>query len=285
MSVSEFLFNLESEIGKITDIESVCPGTYYFTARQNGESISHEYYLVMEDSPVFHSIQKYGKQIQKSKLFPMDNPASGWKIVEYEVYKYLQKNHQPLPQGVSLHENAVYAAEYHPEFFGTYPVPLQTSRGYTLQYYSFENGIYWIETSQCEEVLAVCYPIWSAELSSFACGIGEQSDADRLLDIHQTMGYLFFPKDNCSIPVFELLQTRPGWNGKLVDIPALMNVIWKRAPEYALINNVREQAGLNDFISGLFHGFGVEVEPHCSIDHMFSVFPDAGEDFLLFEGF
>ncbi len=138
MSVSEFLFNLESEIGKITDIESVCPGTYYFTARQNGESISHEYYLVMEDSPVFHSIKKYGKQIQKFKL---------------------------------------------------------------------------------------------------------------------------------------------------VDIPALMNVIWKRAPEYALINNVREQAGLNDFISGLFHGFGVEVEPHCSIDHMFSVFPDAGEDFLLFEGF
>lgn len=275
----------ESELGKIENIEPVCPGAYYLSAEQEDEPIAHEYYLVGEDSVIFHSVKAYGQQMQGFKLFPMNDPASGWKIAEYEIYKYLQKNHLPLPQGVSLHENAVYAAEYHPEFFGSYPVPIQTPRGFTLQYHVFENGIYWIETSQCEEVLAVCYPIWTAELSTFAGNLGEQTDYDRLSDIHKTMGYLFFSRENCPIPIFELLRTRPHWNGRLVYIPALMNAIWKYIPEYALAINIQEQSGMNDFAAGLLREFNIKVTPHSSPEHMVSIFPDIGEDFLLFEDF
>jgi len=285
MPFSEFPPDLESEVGKIEKIDTICPGTYYFNARQEDKPAASEYYLVREDSPVFHSVRAYGKQMRGYRLFPMDNPNSGWKIVEYETYKYLQKNHQPLPQGVSLHENAVYAAEYHPEFFGAFPVPLQTPKGYTLQYHVLENGIYWIETSQCEEVLAVCYPIWTAELSPFAESMGEQSDFDKQHGIRQTMGYLFFSKEYCPVPVFELVRTRPHWRGKLVNLPALMNAVWKYIPEYAVANNIREQTGLNDFLSRLLHEFGFKIMPDRSTSHMVSIFPDAGEDFWLFDGF
>lgn len=92
-----------------------------------------------------------------------------------------------LPQERALHEIALNAAEFHPEYFGTYPVPYITPQGYTTRHWVLENGIYWIATDQCAEFLTVCYPVWSTELSDLAMQVGEQIEYDRVNGIHQTM--------------------------------------------------------------------------------------------------
>ena len=132
--------------------------------------------------------------------------AGGWRIIDYELGRYRVQNH--LNQACSLHEIALNAAEFHPEYFGTYPVPFSSPRGYTTRYWILENGIYWVETDQCEEFLTVCYPVWSTELSGLAMQIGEQLEHDKTHGIHQTLGYIFFSSSVSCIPIHELMQTR-----------------------------------------------------------------------------
>ena len=136
----------------------------------------------------------------------MQDDASGWRIIDYELGKHRVKNH--LPQEQTLHDIALDAAEYHPEYFGAYPVPFHTPRGYTTRHWTLANGIYWLETDLCEEVLAVCYPLWTAELSAAVERLGEQTEHDKVQGIHKTLGYIFFPAQISCIPIYELMQTR-----------------------------------------------------------------------------
>ena len=43
-------------------------------------------------------------------------------------------------------------------------MPLHTPRGNTVRHKRLLNGVYWIETDQCRELLAVCYPIGQGDL-------------------------------------------------------------------------------------------------------------------------
>ncbi len=58
-------------------------------------------------------------------------------------------------------------------------LPIYTPNGFTVRYQTLENGIYWIETDECKEILAVCYPIWYAELPGTAQKLGKITEYDK----------------------------------------------------------------------------------------------------------
>ena len=251
------------------------------TAKREDDLLSGEYYVVKEKSAVPQAAKSYGQKISGLRLFSITDGGEEYKIIQYEVAKYRAQNN--LPPDEPLRATAFFAAQSFPEYFGAFPVPLHTPRGVTLRHWILDNGIYWLETDQCEKVLAVSYPVWSTELSDLTASLGEQTEYDKAHDIEETLGYIFFPAKVSCIPLRELIRTRPEWTGTLIDKPALMNAIWKVAPEYAALMNCQEQSGRNDLFSALLAEAGVQVEPNISMDNMIGIFSDAGENYLLFD--
>ena len=273
------LRNLEDELGSIIEKEQICPGVYLLTARNEDELLSRDYYAVTENSVIPQDARTYGKKISDLWLFPTTGDSEEYKIIQYEIAKYRAQNNLPLDE--PLRATAFFAAQSFPEYFGAFPVPLHTPRGCTIRHWSMDNGIYWLETDQCEEVLAVSYPVWSTELSDFTASLGEQTEYDKAHDIEKTLGYIFFPAKVSCIPLRELMRVRPEWAGTVIDKPALMNAIWAAAPEYAALMNWQEQSGKNDLLSALLAEAGVEVEPNVSMENLITLFPTAGKKFLL----
>ncbi len=275
------LSELTDKIGSIEEVEELCLGVHYVTAKREDDLLSGEYYVVKEKSAVPQAAKSYGQKISGLRLFSITDGGEEYKIIQYEVAKYRAQNN--LPPDEPLRATAFFAAQSFPEYFGAFPVPLHTPRGITLRHWILDNGIYWLETDQCEKVLAVSYPVWSTELSDLTASLGEQTEYDKAHDIEETLGYIFFPAKVSCIPLRELIRTRPEWTGTLIDKPALMNAIWKVAPEYAALMNCQEQSGRNDLFSALLAEAGVQVEPNISMDNMIGIFSDAGENYLLFD--
>ena len=76
-------------------------------------------------------------------LYSFAEERRGYKIIEYEIYRY-QVRHGIYADGqTSLRDIAFYNMEYHPEYFGPYPAPLATPRGRTARYKPLMNGIFW----------------------------------------------------------------------------------------------------------------------------------------------
>ena len=275
------LSELTDKIGSIEEVEELCLGVHYVTAKREDDLLSGEYYVVKEKSAVPQAAKSYGQKISGLRLFSITDGGEEYKIIQYEVAKYRAQNNLPLDE--PLRATAFFAAQSFPEYFGAFPVPLHTPRGVTLRHWILDNGIYWLETDQCEKVLAVSYPVWSTELSDLTASLGEQTEYDKAHDIEETLGYIFFPAKVSCIPLRELIRTRPEWTGTLIDKPALMNAIWKVAPEYAALMNCQEQSGRNDLFSALLAEAGVQVEPNISMDNMIGIFSDAGENYLLFD--
>ena len=275
------LSELTDKIGSIEEVEELCLGVHYVTAKREDDLLSGEYYVVKEKSAVPQAAKSYGQKISGLRLFSITDGGEEYKIIQYEVAKYRAQNNLPLDE--PLRATAFFAAQSFPEYFGAFPVPLHTPRGCTIRHWVMDNGIYWLETDLCEEILAVCYPVWSTELSGLVEKLGEQTEYDRTHDIEETLGYIFFPAKISCIPLRELIRTRPEWTGTVIDKPALMNAIWAVAPEYAALMNCQEQSGRNDLFFALLAEAGVQVEPNISTDNMIGIFPDSGENFLLFD--
>ena len=275
------LSELTDKIGSIEEVEELRLGVHYVTAKREDDLLSGEYYVVKEKSAVPQAAKTYGQKISGLRLFSITDGGKEYKIIQYEVAKYRAQNN--LPPDEPLRATAFFAAQSFPEYFGAFPVPLHTPRGVTLRHWILDNGIYWLETDQCEKVLAVSYPVWSTELSDLTASLGEQTEYGKTHDIEETLGYIFFPAKVSCIPLRELIRTRPEWTGTLIDKPALMNAIWKVAPEYAALMNCQEQSGRNDLFSALLAEAGVQVEPNISMDNMIGIFSDAGENYLLFD--
>ncbi len=276
---SQKMPDLESELGPIAGKEQVCPGIYLLSAKEDDELLPREYYAVMEESPIPLKAKSYGRKLSSLWLFSLNDGSEEYKIIQYEVAKYRAQNRLPLDE--PLRATAFFAAQSFPDYFGVFPVPLQTPRGCTTRHWILDNGIYWIETDQCEEVLAVCYPVWSSELSNVAEKLGEQTEYDKTHNIENTLGYIFFPEQISCIPLYEMMRERPEWAGLVIDKQALMNALWDAAPEYVCLINQQEQSGRNDLFSALMMELGVQVEPNISLDNVITIFSDAGKDFLL----
>ncbi len=276
-------FQIEDELGEILVADQPYPDVYHIAAQKDETSLfAAEYYIVLAGTGIIsQTVKRYGKTIpgyENLLVYPMSDDKSGWRLVDYEGIKYLTQNNLPLPEQTSLHETAVYSMEYHPEYFGTYPVPMVTPAGYTLRHKQLDNGIHWLETDRCEQMLSVCYPIWSSDLSEAALSLGQRSEYDQTHGIDNTLGCLFFTKRDSCIPLFELLQLREDW--KAVNSAALMNAVWQNFPEYAAAHNLEEQSGAHDYLGRLMNALGVEVELSGSADHIITISPEADTDFI-----
>lgn len=277
----DVLQKLSEVLGGTSHPELEGPGVYYLAGGTYGE-----FYIVEQSSPIISETAKsYGKRhpdFAELLIFAFEDVRSGSKIIAYELEKYAVGQRLPGHDSASLRSAAVYAAEYHPEFFGTYPVPLHTPWGSTLRHKRIENGVYWLETDQCQEVLTICYPIWDAELSAEAIDLGSVTEYDQAHHIDDTF-YLFFRKSDACIPIFELMKTRWEWEqtGRIV-VPALMNAIWQNHPGYVLVHNAREQLGVNDAVHWLLEQLGIEADPNISTDNMIVLFPGAGVEYIRF---
>lgn len=182
-------FDLENEIGSIVEKEMLCPGVYLLTARNEDELIARDYYAVMEKSIIPPEAKAYGQELSGLWLFPMTDGSEEYKLINYEVAKYRAQNNLPLDE--PLRATAFFAAQSFPDYFGALPIPIYTPRGCTIRHWILDNGIYWLETDQCEELLAVSYPVWSTELSDLTANLGEQTEYDKAHDIEETLGYIF----------------------------------------------------------------------------------------------
>ena len=282
---SELLDMLAHELGEIFRWEKECPGVYYLSILPESEDtlFCAEYYLVLDNAPISKEARGYGIPLDNGQclVFSLEQEGSGAKIIEYEIFRYRIAHNLPLPEGETLHGCAVYAAEQYPEYFGMLPVPALTPWGYTTRHRALASGIYWIETDQCVEVLAVGHPAWAADLSSNVLRHARQTSYDLERGIDRTLGYQFFSKKVSCVVIFELLQYHSEWlTGGRVDLPALMNAILKHWPEYAVTFNAHEQAGLNDGVGIFLRSMGVEVELSGSTERMITLTPGAGTDFL-----
>lgn len=267
-----------SELGELVFAEQICPGVYYFMVQLEERASVEEYYLLLDDAPLSKEALRYGVPLRNGQglVVSMSQEDAGSKVIGYEIMKYDIAHDLLLPVGETIHECAVYGAILHPEYFGTLPAPLMTPWGYTTRTRTLANGIYWLETEQGEETLAVGFPLWNADLSKAALGYAHQCDYDLSHGIDQTLGYQFFPRKAICIAVFELLLARSErLDEDKVDLPALMNAIWRDCPEYARYYN----ATANDALRMLFQSMGRLTKLPDSVESIIATDPDAGTDF------
>lgn len=279
---------LAEDIGVIGRVDLCAPGTYYVSARKREKTGSRrEYYVAERDSTVLSpQAKEYGIPVAAWPallLFQVGKEQSGYKIVDFELARYLEKNgglSEPMlpPRCIAL-----FAMGEHPEYFGLYPAPVMTPFGDMLRYRTLENGVFWIETDRNKYTLALCYPIWSSDISDTAQKLGELTEYDRKNDVEKTYGYLFFSEENSCIPIFELLNIFPGL--KTVNLPALMNAIWTYHPEYAVFGNFLEQQEGNDPLHTMLSGLcpqEVLMDPAVCLENIIAYFPEAGTKFVQF---
>lgn len=246
-------FDLTAELGEVKGAELLSPGVYFLAGKKGAHY--PEMYVVTADAPaISEKARSYGQELPGHpdlRVYELDQPGSGRYIIDFELRRYRMKCHLPEVEGEdSLYTAALYGAEEHPDYFGTFPVPSLTPRGYTVRHKTILNGVYWLETDRCEEMLAVCYPIWQADITIPEQSQGEQLEYDRVRGIDNTMGCLFFPKQGSAIPLYQLSHLHPEIKeGGTVDMAALSNAIYEFYPEYTAMHNEEEaKYGCSDFI-------------------------------------
>lgn len=247
ISTNDLPFDLSAELGEVVAAELKSPGVYYIATRKAGDIPEcPEVYVVTADAPaISEKARTYGQEFPGHpdlRVYDTLQPKSGRYIIDFEIRWYQIKCHLPeIEDEESLYTAALYGAEEHPDYFGAFPVPSFTPRGFTVRHKTILNGVYWLETDRCEEMLAVCYPIWQGDITVPEQNQGEQLEYDQIHGIDNTLGYLFFSKQNSIIPLYELslLHSEIEESG-VVDVAALLNAICKFYPEYATIHNEEE---------------------------------------------
>jgi len=166
-----------------------CPSVFYLST-----SVGGEWYIVRRNTPEISNEAKiYGKPTKNNAnllFYSLNESTGGWKIILYEILKYRVK-HQLSAGNNALHNMAVFQAELHPKYFGTYPAPLLTPWGYTLRNKMLLNGLYFLGADQCVHTLAVSYPLWSDDLTSDTLALTKQNVYDQQEGIETTLGYVF----------------------------------------------------------------------------------------------
>lgn len=277
---------LEDFFYEVKFVEVEAPGVYSIIARMHPDRLlTDEFYVVDRSSTIISdAAKKYGgamSEIPQFLLFPYDKKDGGFPIIAYELARYHVTNGEKLECMGNLHNMAFYGMEQYPHYFGYYPAPTMTPKGYMTRYQTIDNGIFLLETDQGNRLMAVCYPIWESDLSDALTEAGLQTDYDIAHSISETLGYLFFEEPYFCLVIFELVYLREEWvKSGMVDLAALMNAIWRDQPGYAAAHNLSEQSGLHDALGVLLNILGTEVELSSSTDRMIAITPSAGCDYL-----
>ena len=106
-------FCLDDTVGEIVRASQECPGVYYIAARkQDGKFLADEYYVVEKSSPaISKEAMAYGRMPEEDSrvlLYSFAEERRGYKIIEYEIYRY-QVRHGIYADGqTSLRDIAFY---------------------------------------------------------------------------------------------------------------------------------------------------------------------------------
>lgn len=283
----ELLSILNYELGEVADWEELCPGVYSLGMRLNPDSAyaCGEFYLVLEEAPISQEARALGKPLPGTTalLYPIDPPdEAAWTAVMYELCRNGLCHGIHAIEGWSLADAAMEGMELCPTYFGSFPVPPRTPWGWTLRHRALDNGVYWMETDQRVEVLAVCHPIWTSEFSDGVTQAGKKLIYNNSCG-GEELNYLFFDRKTSCTAIFELLKIRSEWlSAGLIRKAELMNAIWKYAPGYAVAYNAEEQAGLHDGLGCLLQMLGEDREPQGLPERMIALGSEAGTDFIGF---
>ena len=283
----DFPFDIEDDLGSLIDAEFQCPGVYYVANEGDGQ-YAKEFYVVDRDTHYISDAAKaYGRPLAHHPdllVYRIDDAEGGKGILKYEIARWRKKQGLSLPEGETLRATALFAMEYNPEYFGSYPAPVWTPRGGMTRYRALANGIFILETDLCERLVAVSYPVWDAALSEYTARLGMQTEDDRRRGIHTTLGCLFFTEQDGCLALFELLPEFPQiLESGLVDAAALNNAIWHYHGDYAALFNRGEQEGLHDALSMLLQFIsGEEPDPSVHPEHLIALHLDAGINYLRF---
>lgn len=131
-------FCLDDTVGEIVRASQECPGVYYIAARkQDGKFLADEYYVVEKSSPaISKEAMAYGRMPEEDSrvlLYSFAEERRGYKIIEYEIYRY-QVRHGIYADGqTSLRDIAFYNMEYHPEYFGPYDLTVANNSNVPLE--------------------------------------------------------------------------------------------------------------------------------------------------------
>lgn len=279
-AADELPFHVDEEKwGEIGCTELVSPGVYLLGTRRN------DYYVVLTDGTAkaisSHALS-YGIDSGDAVFFPLQDGRGGYDIIRYELARYFAMQGHPAAGQDPLWTIARYASEDAPDYFGSPPPPSDTPQGHMTRYLRFDEGIFFIETDQCEQMLAVSYPIWTSEFPDMVAALGELTERDRKI-----MGYLFFPKRISAVPLYEICcrtGAHPAVGQFIASEDALVASIWRRCPEYIIALNAQEQmgAGVHNMLYRLMRSLGVDDPGLVShVKELIPYIPDTAESEFL----
>jgi len=273
-------------LGMVVEAEPIIPGVYDAVLEQPETGVGTEAYIVSRCADgISGSAKKYGKEAPgypELLVYSEDETGNLRCIIGYELSRYKILHQLPMPEDETIRSIAATGAEMYPEYFGRCPAPFLTPWGCTTRNKIIANGVFWLETEQCQRGLAVACPKYD-DLSSGAAALAEQFDDGSGRSKEHMPGYLFFKETDSCVPLFELLF----WGGEdllfcEIDRAALMNAIYQFHPEYAAQHNMNEQAGRNDGVGLLLRSMGVDVELQNDPEHLISLTEQAGTEFIAF---
>jgi len=280
--------NLPLDLGKlgtVTEAEIVMPGVYDVVLNQE-TCLNVEAFIVLKSAvDISDTAKRYGETVESYPDFLIyaencdKNPRY---IISYELFRYKILHHHPLPEEETIRGIASYGAEMYPGYFGDYPVPFLTPWGYTTRHKIIANGLFWLETEQCQRGLAVASPQYD-DLSDGARGLADKFSGTLACLEEPEPLYLFFRESDSSVPLFELLSVKPAKQIiASVDGAALMNAIYQNHPEYAAMYNVAEQSGQHDGFGLFLNSLGIPTKLHSSMESLIRLFPQSGTEFIDF---
>lgn len=257
-SPEELPFEMDEEKwGEFRVAELVCPGLYIM-----GTGHGDCYVVLKEWADTIFSSEAlaYGINEGGAVFFPSHDGECGDQVVRYEITRYLTLQGRPASPYDSLYSQALYGAEMAPGYFGAPVPPVDTPHGRMTRYLELQKGIFLLETDVCDQMLAISFPIWASELTPTAQELAELTEHDRSKGINSTMGYLFYTRERCAAPLYELLPHHSELERYIVSRPALISAIWKHCPAYGVAMNMQEQAGLGlgNMLYQLVRALGVD---------------------------
>ena len=278
MDLSSIADALESELGKLIYKDELCPGVLYL-AYGGEDGIGHEFLMVDKETPNISATAKaYGAALAGVDgviCFDANDDRSGKDIVYYEARRYCVQHGIPLKENDSLLDNAIWIQDLYPEYFGMIPCPVVTPKGRMTRYITISNGVFGIETETGDRIVAFAYVVWVDSVSEDSLSLRLKTKDNG------KYAYAYYSEADSCVPLFELLHEDTGIRrSPYLNIPALMNAVWRHHPDYAIRYNTREQQGLNDLLGYTYAQLGFENSPHGSSDNMVKITEGADEAFI-----
>ncbi|MBQ3011045.1 MAG: hypothetical protein IJA20_01875 [Methanocorpusculum sp.] len=256
---------VQEQWGAINHVEEECPGVFYLGTTMGMEDrVGREMYAVLPSAVpdiISSEAMAYGTEADGVYLFEYEVENSGWDIIKYEILRYKTKAGIALDDIESLYCSAIYSADVYPEYFGGLIPPRCTPWGLTVRMKKAQEGIYFLETDQCEWVLALAHPIWDIELSDAVKKMGALCEHDKGMGDKYAQ-YLYFQRDKCAPAIYELL-THSGFENLRNFIRSqevLEAHVYRQNMEYAVTYNMTQVSGHGkcDMLTDILEMLGCE---------------------------